>query len=115
MSEHYAALSSGGVSSTQTGTKMEPITLSKNGLPTAPVVEPRISFAEIGRKGDAIYARLRPELEKEHYGKYLLIDVETGEYAYDSEREKAYNALLTKCPNALVYCARIGWRTTLRP
>ena len=87
----------------------------KNGLPTAPVVEPRIPFAEIGRRGRELYESMQSEMERHYTGEYLVIDIETGEYAHADERRVAYEMLTKQRPDALVYCVRVGWKTTLRP
>ena len=40
----------------------------------------RLSRESIGQRGLEIYQGLRPQLESCHYGRFVAIDVETGEY-----------------------------------
>ena len=65
---------------------------------------------EIGKKARAIYEPLREKLEKEHWGEYISINVETGDYAIASDHEEAIKKMRTKYPDQLSFTIRIGYR-----
>ena len=49
---------------------------------------------EISARGKALYeTKLKAQLEPEHIGKYLVIDIETGDYEMDSDGEKPLSEL----------------------
>ena len=100
---------SGGMGTMGTATAFEPDT-----LPSALYIEPCLPLAEIGRRGEALYEPLRAQMEAEHRGAFLSLDVETGEYAVGSTSREACDALLAKKPGALLYTVRIGFRTAGR-
>jgi len=71
----------------------------------------RPNAEEIVRRGQAIYEqRLRPLVEREHFGKYLVIDIDSGDYEIDADHLAASNRAAAKHPNALLYAMRIGHR-----
>ncbi len=71
--------------------------------------------SEIELQGEAIYGRqIRDKVEFAHKGKFLVIDIETGEYEIDADDLVATKRLLVKYPNAVVYGLRIGFPTAYR-
>lgn len=49
----------------------------------------RYSKEEFARRGDAIYAtQIRPRLTAKDVGKFLAIDIETGEYEMSARRDE---------------------------
>ena len=71
----------------------------------------RPTAREIVERGQAIYeSRIRPLVERDHFGEYLVIDVETGAYEIDSDHLAASNRAAAKHPNALLFAMRIGYR-----
>jgi hypothetical protein len=72
---------------------------------------PRISDAEIDRRGQELYEQqIRVQVETpENIGKQIVIDVETGDYAIDTDGLKASRCLLAKHPGAALYGLRIGY------
>ena len=65
---------------------------------------------EIAARGTAIYEHLRPQLEPEHTGKYLVINIETGEYEMDENDVAVSQRAYAKYPGAPLYGMRIGSR-----
>ncbi len=65
---------------------------------------------EIGKKARAIYEPLREKLEKDHWGEYITINVDNGDYAVAPEHEEAVKKMRTKYPNQLFFTIRIGYR-----
>ena len=70
---------------------------------------------EIESQGESIYVnQIRDRLSTGHRGKFLVIDVETGEYEIDNDDLLATRRLLTNRPNAVIYGLRIGFPTVYR-
>ncbi len=66
---------------------------------------------EITERGTRIYEeRLRQILEPQHIGKYLVIDVDTGEYELDDDHLAASDRAAAKRPGARLYAMRVGSR-----
>jgi len=71
----------------------------------------RSSAREIAERGRAIYeTRIRQLVEREHVGKYLVIDVDSGDYEIDANHLAASNRAAARHPNAPLYAMRIGHR-----
>jgi len=66
--------------------------------------------AEIGKKARAIYEPLREKLEKEHWGEYITINTDNGDYAVASEDIEAVEKMRAKYPGQLFFTIRIGYR-----
>jgi hypothetical protein len=65
---------------------------------------------EIVSRGEAIYERqIRPRVELDNQGKYVIIDVETGEYELDDDDAIATTRALVKRPEAVLYGLRVGY------
>ena len=70
---------------------------------------------EVASRGKAIYRReIRNKVELNHKGKFLVIDIETGEYEMNIDDLVATKRLLVKHPNAVVYGLQIGFPTAYR-
>ena len=76
--------------------------------PTAPTL-PR---DEIARLGKDIYERdIRPQVEADHYGEVVAIDVDSGGWAIGEEVLEAVDCLRTQRPEAInVLFERVGHR-----
>jgi len=67
---------------------------------------------EIVERGTRIYEeRLRHILEPQHNGKYVVIDVVTGEYELDEDHLAASDRAAEKKPGASLYAIRVGFRS----
>lgn len=70
---------------------------------------------EVEARGQALYEqRIRSAVEPEHNGKFLVLDVETGEYEIDEDDLNATKRALAKGPNAVLYGLRIGYSAAYR-
>jgi hypothetical protein len=79
------------------------------------VKHPRYSMEEFRRRGDEIYDRdIAPRLTPEDHGKYVAIDIESGEYEIDADEDVASNRLDARIPNAQTWLKRVGYRTVRR-
>jgi hypothetical protein len=72
--------------------------------------ERRYSGDEMVRRANEIYARLKPQVEEGNIGKFILIDVETGEYEIDRDDIVAGDRLYARLPDPQLFCMRIGYR-----
>jgi len=76
--------------------------MSKLRQPTGDIVE----------RGTRIYdERLRHLLEPQQNGKYVVIDIETGEYELDEDHMAASDRAAAKSPGAPLYATRVGSRS----
>ena len=76
--------------------------------PTAPT-RPK---EEIARLGDEIYERdIRAQVEREHLGEIVAIDVNNGKWAIAETSRVAAERLRERCPDANdVWLVRVGYR-----
>jgi len=76
-------------------------------------VKPRYSKEEFARRGDAIYEKdILPKLAAKDVGKFLAIDIETGEYEIAADEMKAGDKLRARLPEAQIWMVRIGYTST---
>jgi hypothetical protein len=70
---------------------------------------PRYSKEEFEKRGDAIYEeKVRPKIKKKDIGKFVAIDIETGEFAIASTGLKACDKLEAKVADPQTWLMRIG-------
>ena len=70
---------------------------------------------EVESRGEAIYEQqIRSNVEAEAEGKFLVIDIETGEYEIDGDDLVATKRLLAQRPDAVLYGLRIGYPMAYR-
>ena len=62
--------------------------------------------------GDEIYERdIRAQVEANHHGEYVAIDVSSGSWAIADDLLDAADRLRTECPDAIdVWLLRVGYR-----
>lgn len=64
---------------------------------------------EIARRGRGIYERdIRAEVEREHDGEFLVVDVATGEYAVGEDQDEVFDHAEARNPEGLFYLLRVG-------
>jgi hypothetical protein len=76
-------------------------------IPTIAV--PHINPKELAAKGEAVYERMREQLEKEHYGKFIAIEPESGDYEIADRAIDAFLRLKERHPDKLLFGRRIGF------
>ena len=70
---------------------------------------------ELARRGQEYYDRvLRAKLEPHHKGKFLALEVETGDYELGDSQLEALDRVEAKHPDSVFYILRIGYRTAAR-
>ena len=70
-----------------------------------------VNTKEIGRKGRKMLEVLSQQLEKEHFGKAIVIDVETGDYFIGKTGIEATKKAKEKYPGKVFFLGKIGYRT----
>lgn len=64
---------------------------------------------EVVRLGREIYERgIRAEVEHEHDGEFVVVDIVTGKYEVDTDDVAASDRALAKNPDAVLYFLRVG-------
>ena len=77
--------------------------------------ERRHTPEELARLGDEIFdRRVRPTLRSEDDGKFVAIDVDTGEYEMDEDDYTAVMRLRARMPAADMWLVCAGYPTTYR-
>ena len=73
---------------------------------------PTLSSEETARRGDEIYERdIRRQVEADHHGEVVAIDVESGEWAIGENVIAATDRLWERHPTAIdIWCLRVGHR-----
>ena len=72
----------------------------------------RYTPQEVESRGEATYVQqIRNKVDPQHKGKFLVIDIETGDYEIDADDLVATQQLLATHPNAVIYGLRIGFPT----
>ena len=72
-------------------------------------VTPRHSREEFASRAEAIVVRdIEPRLRSEDPRKFVLIDIETGDYEIDADEMSATDRLLTRRPDAQIWLRRVG-------
>lgn len=67
---------------------------------------------EVAMRGEALYQQqIRAEVEAGNKGRFLVVDIETGEYEIAPDDLMATKRMLAKRPNAILYGLRIGFST----
>ena len=83
--------------------------------------KPQDTTQEIARRGEEIYEReFKDKLEPAHTGKFLVIDIDTGDSEMDSDEVAAFQRAMARNPDGRRYLKWIGfsaahhWRSRMR-
>lgn len=68
------------------------------------------STAELDRLGWARYEEIRPELEAEHHGEYVAIEVDSGAYFVGETPQEAFEQAEEAFPDRAFCLIRIGYK-----
>jgi hypothetical protein len=78
------------------------------------MAHPRYSSDEIIEQGQALYdQQIRDKVEPQHNGKFLVLDIETGEYEIDADSVAAIDRATAKHPDPALYLLRVGFPTAV--
>ena len=70
---------------------------------------------EISALGEKIYQeQIKPLVEPQEKGKFVVIDIESGDYEVDREHLTASRRLRERRPDSVRYVGRIGFPTAYR-
>lgn len=75
---------------------------------------PHFSSEEIARRGQELYQQtIRDQVETtSNLGKFLIIDIETGDYEMDADEFAASRRAHAKHPDGAFFGMRIGYRSS---
>lgn len=77
--------------------------------------EATLSAEETVRRGEEIYERdIKAEVEADHTGEFVVIDVHTGNYELSPDEAEAFNRAEEKYPDGFFYLKRVGHRAAHR-
>ena len=65
---------------------------------------------EVAARGEVWYEKIKAQVEPSDFGRYLVLNVETGEYEVGSDFILPTERLLARNPDAELYALRIGYR-----
>ncbi len=66
---------------------------------------------EVSARGEAIYrGKIRHLVEPQEHGKFVVIDIETGDYELDANDATATRRLQKRRSDAVIYGLRVGYR-----
>jgi len=75
----------------------------------------KYSLEDIGRIGEEIYRRdIRPKVMPQEKGKFLIIDIESGDYEVDEEDLEAEHRLRARQPDHQFFGMRIGYTSAYK-
>jgi hypothetical protein len=75
----------------------------------------RYSKEIMAQRGDALYdGTIGPQFTEKDVGKFVAIDIETGDFAVDADELKACHKLRARIPDAQIWMVRIGYRAVHR-
>lgn len=70
---------------------------------------------EVSERGERIYEQeIKERVEPQENGKFVIIDIETGEYEIDKNDLAATKRALAKRPEAVLFHIRIGHRAATK-
>jgi hypothetical protein len=74
-------------------------------------VKRRYNKREFARRGDTIYdAKVRPHLTAADDGKFVALDIDTGEFEIHKSELTAGDRLRKRLPDAQIWMVRVGSR-----
>ncbi len=75
----------------------------------------RITAQEVALRGRQLYEeRIRSQVEPEHDGRFLVVDVDSGEYALADDELEAFARVREKTPEGVLFLIRVGHRAAHR-
>ena len=79
------------------------------------MAHPRYTSNEIVERGQALYEHeIRDSLAASDRGKFLVLDIESGEYELDADGLAAVQRARAKRPNGAFYVLRVGQSSAYR-
>jgi hypothetical protein len=70
---------------------------------------PGLTTEEVARRGQELYERnIRQKVEPEQIGRFLVVDIESGDYEVADDELSAWDRMLATRPDARLYGLRVG-------
>ena len=69
---------------------------------------PYINLRKFADKAKEIYAKIKNELERDHWGEFLVIEPDSGDYFLDKDLKEATRKFREKHPDKLLVQLRVG-------
>lgn len=70
----------------------------------------KYTIDEIGERAERIYQQqIRPLVEPQENGKFIVIDIESGDYEIAEDMFTAEDSLKARRPNAVGFGGKVGW------
>ena len=69
-----------------------------------------VAKTDIARIGKDMYAELRPQMEANHWGKMVVIDVNSGDYEIADDDLTSTLRMFERRPDAMTWGERVGCR-----
>ena len=74
-----------------------------------------LSKHEIVQRGKQLYqSKLQADAERDHLGKFIVVDVHSGDHEIDASAGEAARRILERRPGAILYLVRIGEKVAYR-
>jgi hypothetical protein len=74
-------------------------------------VQRRYGKEEFAHRGDTVYEKIvAPRLKPEDTGRFVALDIDTGEFEIDNDELTACDRLRARLPEAQVWMVRVGSR-----
>ena len=70
----------------------------------------QVDTREIGEKGRALFGKISPELEKDHWGKFMVIEVDSGAYFIGDTIIDADEKAKERYSDKVFFLGKIGYR-----
>lgn len=78
------------------------------------IMQTMLNPTQIAEQGREIYReKIQTLVENEHKGKFLVVDVNSGDYDFDADEEAALQKLELRRPQGLFYLLKIGYASSL--
>ena len=75
----------------------------------------RLGSDDVARRGWSLYEQqIRPEVEPEHEGRFLVLDVDSGRYVVADDELEALDRAREEMPAGVFYLVRVGRRAAHR-
>ena len=74
-------------------------------------VQERPDTHEIAKRGQGVLEAVSQELEKTHFGRFIAIEVDSGEYFIGDTALEATRKAQARYPGKIFFLGRIGYRT----
>ena len=76
-------------------------------------MKPEIDIRRIGEKGRELFKRISEELKTDYRGKYVVIEVDSGDYFVGDTGVEAGKKARKKYPDKVFFQGKIGYRAAV--